>query len=71
MRDVLLGSVVAKFVALGFGEDAEKGGVAIRNPVSKSKPAGKNGQSSKDGVEEIEGSDCGDANEVKQGAFYS
>ena len=26
MRDLLLGSVVAKFVALGFGEDAEKGG---------------------------------------------
>ena len=53
--DLLLGSVVAKFVALRFGEDSEKGGVAICNPVSESKAADKHGQSSKDGVEEIEG----------------
>jgi hypothetical protein len=71
MRDLLLGSVVAKFVALGFGEDAEKGGVAICNPVSESIAADKDGQSSKDGVEEIEGADGGDAHQVKQRALYT
>jgi hypothetical protein len=69
--DLLLGSVVANVVSLGLGEDAEKGRIAICNPVSKSKPADKDGESGKDGVKEIEGSDCGDANKVKQRAFYS
>ncbi len=69
--DLLLGSVVAKFVTLRFGEDAEKGGVAICNPVSESKAAEKHCQSSKDRVEEIKGADGGDAHQVKQGALYT
>jgi hypothetical protein len=71
MRDLLLGSVVAKFVALGFGEDAQKRRVAVCNPVSESKAADKHGKSSEDGVEEIEGADGGDAHQVKYRALYT
>ena len=70
-RDLLLGSVVAGFVALGFGEDAEKGRVAICSPVSESKAADKNGHASEDRVEEIEGSNSRDTNEIKQRALYA
>jgi hypothetical protein len=46
-RNLLLRSVIAKFVPLGSGEDAKKGRVAIGNPMSESKAADKQGQSSK------------------------
>jgi hypothetical protein len=68
---LLLSSVVAGFVALGLGEDAKKGRVTICGPVSKSKGANKNGHASEDRVEEIEGSNSRDANEIKQRALYA
>jgi hypothetical protein len=68
---LLLGSVVAGFVALGLGEYAEKGRVTICGPVSESETANKNGRPGKDGVEEVEGSNSRDANEIKQRALYA
>src|ERR1700730_16040643 len=68
-RDLLLGSVVAGFIAFGFGEDTEKRGVAICRPVPESKAADKNGYPCEKRVEEIEGCNTRDTNEVKQRAL--
>ena len=46
-RDLLFCSVVPLLVALGFGEDAEKGGVVVCSPVSKSKAANEDDQTRK------------------------
>jgi hypothetical protein len=67
----LLGSVVASFIALGFGEDAEKRGVTICRPVPESKATDKNGYSGKKRIEKIESSNARDTNEVKQSALYT
>jgi hypothetical protein len=67
---VLLGCVVTGFVAFGFGEDAKKGRVAVGDPLAECEAADKDRDSSKDGVEEIEGAYCGDAHQVKQRALY-
>jgi hypothetical protein len=69
--DLLLGSVVAGFVVLGLGKDAEKGRVTICGPVPESETANKNCHASEDRVEEIEGSNSRDANEIKQRALYA
>src|SRR5579863_666147 len=70
-RDSLLASVVARFIALGFSQDAKKRRVTICRPVPESKPADKNGYSGKKRIEEIEGSNARDTNEVKQSALYT
>ena len=59
------------FCSARTGEDAKKGGVTICGPVSKSETAIKNGHASEDRVEEIEGSDSRDTNEIKQRALYA
>jgi hypothetical protein len=68
---LLLCSIVAGFVALGFGEDAEKGGITICGPVSEGKTANKNRHASEDRVEEIEGSNSRDANKIEQRPLYA
>jgi uncharacterized protein YcfJ len=68
---VLLGSVVAGFVALGLGEDAEKGRVTICGPVSEGETANKNHHASEDRVEEIERCNSRDANKIEQGPLYA
>src|SRR5271170_690684 len=69
MWDLLFRSVVAQFVAFRLCEDAEKRRIAIRYPMTESKTANEHGDAGQDGVEEIEGSHCANANEVEQGAF--
>jgi len=68
---LLLGSVVAGFVALGIGEDAEKGRVTICGPVSEGETANKDRHASEDRVEEIEGSDSRDADKIEHRALYA
>jgi len=70
-RNLLLGSVVADFIALGFGQDAEERRVAICRPVPESRAADKNGHPGKKRIEEIEGSNTRDTNEVRQRALYT
>jgi hypothetical protein len=68
---LLLASVIAGFVALGFSQDAKKRRVTICRPVPESKPPNKNGYSGKKRIEEIESSNARDTNEVKQSALYT
>jgi hypothetical protein len=68
---LLLASVVAGFIALGLSQDAKKRRVTICRPVPESKPTDKNGYSGKKRIEEIEGSNARDTNEVKQSALYT
>jgi hypothetical protein len=68
---LLLGSVVAGFVALGLGEDAEKGRITICGPVSEGETANKNRDASEDRVEEVEGSNSRDANKIEQRPLYA
>src|ERR1700677_1423541 len=69
MWDLLFRGVVAQFVAFRLCEDAEKRRIAIRYPMTENKTANEHGDAGQDGVEEIEGSHCADADEVEQSAL--
>ncbi len=69
--NLLFGSVTAELVAFGPGEDAEKGRVAIRDPMTEGKPAEEDGESRQETIEGVEGPDSADADEAKQGTLYA
>jgi hypothetical protein len=66
---LLLRGVIAQLVPFGLCEDAEECRIAVRYPMAEGKAAYEDGDTSKDGIEEIEGPDCSNANEVEQSAF--
>lgn len=49
----------------------EKGRVTVRDPMTESKPAQKDGESGQETIEEVEGPDSADADEIKQGTLRS
>jgi hypothetical protein len=66
---LLLGRVVAQFVALGLCQDAEERRIAVRDPMPERKSANKDNDPREDGIEEIERPDRSDANEVEERAL--
>jgi hypothetical protein len=66
---LLFGRVVAQFVAFGLGQDAEERWIAVRYPMPESKTPDEYGDAGEYGIEEIEGPDCANTNEIKQSAF--
>ena len=65
----MLRGVVAQLVALGLCEDAEEGRIAVRDPMPESKTPDEYGDTGEDGIEEVEGPHCADADEVEQRPF--
>ena len=66
---MLFGRVVAQLVPFGFREDAEEGRIAVRYPMPESKTPDEYGDTGEDGIEEVEGPHCADADEVEQRPF--
>jgi hypothetical protein len=68
---LLLRGVIAQLVPFGLCEDAEEGRIAVRYPMAEGKAANEDGDTGEDGIEEIEGSHCSDADEVEECPFHS
>ena len=68
---MLLRRVIAQLVALGLCENAEECRIAVRYPMAEGKAADEDGDTSEDGIKEIEGSHRPDADEVEEGAFHA
>jgi len=60
--NALLGRVIAQFVALGFGKDAQECRIAGRRPAATDE----HGKSGKQAIEEVEYANSSDADEVIQ-----
>jgi hypothetical protein len=66
MGDFLLGCVVAEFVALGLRQNSKEGRITVSDPVTKREAANKDGDTSENGIEQIEGTDSTHADEVEE-----
>jgi hypothetical protein len=68
---LVLRGVIAQLVPFGLCEDAKERRIAVRNPMAEAETANEDGDTGKDGIEEIEGPDRADADEVEQRAFHT
>jgi len=62
--------VVLHVFAEDIGDATKKRWIAARHPMPKGKAAEEDNDAGKDAVEDVEGSDCPDADEVEQSALY-
>ena len=65
----MLRGVIAKLVPFGLCQDAKERRIAVRYPMPESKTPDEYGDTGEDGIEEVEGSHCADADEVEQRPF--
>src|SRR5208282_1642770 len=68
---LLLCGVIAQVIAFGFCQDAEERRIAVRYPMAEGKAADEDGDTSEDGIKQIESSHRADADEVEQRPFHA
>lgn len=62
----MLSCVIPEFVALGLRQNSKERRVTVCDPMTECESANENGDTGEDGIEQIEGTHCADADEVEE-----